>query len=85
MEVFTPEQSKILQAMVHTAISYTGSVHAVVQEYGLLIGTLKSILLSKGVTTEEEFEETLKELRAAVMVEAAFHPEIQAFEASSTV
>ena len=79
MNHFTPEQTEILKAMVHTALSYTGSVHAVVSEHSLVLGTLKSLLVSKQIVTEEEFEAALTEARAAVMVETALDPEIQAF------
>ena len=80
MGAFTSEQEAILAAVRKGMMSYIGSAHQIVHLALNRIGALQNLLLRKGMITEEELEQAIKETEARVAIETAFSPELQALE-----
>ena len=80
MSAFTDEQQETLTAMGKVAISYISGVHELVSMLTSQMAAMKVLMVTKGLVTEEEQEETVKEIDAGTAVAAVFSPELAALE-----
>jgi hypothetical protein len=80
MSAFSEEQREILNAIVGIPIGYTGSLHAVLTEFGNRLAAIEKVLYDKGLATPQEVKEAEEMVRAAAMVEKALSPEIEEAE-----
>lgn len=78
---FDREQQEILQAMGRAleVIART-LVHEAERRSRVQIAALRRLLVEKGVATDSEIENAMRELEAAIAVDEALNPEIQAAE-----
>ncbi len=77
MGVFTSEQEAVLEAMGKVTMLYIGTVQDVLEIAVLRIGALQTLLLTKGMITQEELDQAIKENQARAAIEKAFGPSLK--------
>ena len=80
MSAFTPEQEIILNATEQRLIDYINGVHQSLSQPFTRLFALQKLTIDKGLVTEKEIEDTIKEIEAATELELTFSPEYQGIQ-----